>query len=177
MKFNSREVVRDLPVFSFAGGVFMGDGSFEIAMTESDTQAATIPDHDNPPSRAFLSYPASTLSPPIVPTDLSSFKSRGIAEVERDLQQKLTELREEYLRAIDHFNWNKLVYEAEIRFEPIVGGTYHLYEMRGRRALSMISPDQWPHKHLATVRLNVDRQWRVVETGDGIDSKTLFFSA
>jgi hypothetical protein len=128
------------------------------------------------PSRAFLPYPVSTLSPPIVPTDLSSFKSRGISEVERDLRQKLEEIREEYLKTIDHYNWNKLVYEAEIQFEPIVGGTYHLYEARGRRMLSMISPHEWPHKHLASVRLNVDRQWKVVETGATVDKRELFGS-
>ncbi len=131
---------------------------------------------DSLPSRAFLPYPASTLSPRIVPTDLSSFKSRGISEVERDLQQKLLELRETYLRAIDHFNWNKLVYEAEIQFEPVTGETYHLYEMRGRRTLSMVGPDEWPHPHLATVRLNVDRQWNVVATGPGVDPQRLFGS-
>jgi Protein of unknown function (DUF2452) len=140
-------------------------------------ESLTLPDFEGQPSRAFMPYPVSTLSPPIVPNDLTSFKSRGISEVERDLQQKLAEIREQYLRAIDHFNWNKLVYEAEIRFEPIVGGTYHLYEMRGKRALSMISPDQWPHKHLATVRLNVDRQWQVVETGAGLDPKDVFAAA
>ncbi len=127
---------------------------------------------ENPLSRAFMPYPVSTLSPPIVPTDLSSFKSRGISQVERDLQQKLVEIRESYLQAIDHFNWNKLVYEAQIQFEPVIGETYHLYEMSGRRVLSMISPDQWPHKHLATVRLNVDRQWKVEVTT--VDSRELF---
>jgi hypothetical protein len=125
-------------------------------------------------SSAFLPYPVSTLSPRIVPVDLSSFKSRGISEVERELQQKLVELREDYLRAIDHFNWNKLVYEAEIQFEPVVGETYHLYEIRGRRMLSMISPEEWPHPHLATVRLNVDRQWNVVTTGEGVDPRQIF---
>jgi hypothetical protein len=129
---------------------------------------------DNKPSRAFLPYPVSTLSPPIVPNDLTSFKSRGISEVERDLQQKLEEIRETYLRTIDHFNWNKLVYEADIQFEPIVGGTYHLYEMRGRKMLSMIAPEEWGQKHLATVRLNVDRQWKIVETGPGVESRDLF---
>ena len=38
----------------------------------------------------------------------------------------------------------------------------------------MIAPDQWPHKHLATVRLNVDRQWLIVETGKNVDSRKLF---
>ncbi len=131
-------------------------------------------DTDSKPSRAFLPYPSSTLSPRIVPTDLSSFKSRGISEVERDLQQKLTEIRETYLRTIDHYNWNKLVYEAEIRFEPIVGGVYHLYETRSGRALSMISPEQWPQRHLASLRLNVDRQWQLEATGAGINTRELF---
>jgi hypothetical protein len=128
------------------------------------------------PSRSFLPYPASTLSPRIVPTDLSSFKSRGISEVERDLQQKLVELREKYLAAIDHFNWNKLVYEAQIQFEPVVGETYHLYKSGGRRMLSMIAPDQWSMVHLATFRLNVDRQWQLVTAGEGVDPRTLFSS-
>lgn len=125
-------------------------------------------------SRAFMPYPVSTLSPKITPTDLSSFKSRGISEVERELQQKLTEIREEYLAAIDHFNWNKLIYEADINFEPIVGQVYHLYEVRGRRVLSMIDPDQWYHKHLATARLNVDRQWKLEATCPEIDARKLF---
>ena len=121
-----------------------------------------------------MSYPVSTLSPKITPNDLSTFKSRGISEVERDLQQKLTEIREQYLAAIDHFNWNKLVYEADINFEPIVGQTYHLYEVRGRKLLSMIDPDQWSHKHLATVRLNVDRQWKLESASGDTDHRTLF---
>ncbi|MEK6232167.1 MAG: DUF2452 domain-containing protein [Luteolibacter sp.] len=125
-------------------------------------------------SPSFMPYPVSTLSPKIVPTDLSSFKSRGISEVERGLQQKLTEIRETYLAAIDHFNWNKLIYEADINFEPIIGQTYHLYEARGRKLLSMIAPDQWHHKHLATVRLNVDRQWKLENLSEEIDQKSLF---
>jgi hypothetical protein len=145
-------------------------------MNETQATMESPPDAESLTSPAFLPYPVSTLSPPITPTDLSSFKSRGISEVERDLQQKLTEIREQYLKVIDHFNWNKLVYESEIRFEPIVGGIYHLYEMTGRRALSMVSPDQWPHRHLATVRLNVDRQWQVVETGHEVDRHELFGS-
>lgn len=159
-----------LPVFSCPHPAL--SANFRLPGTVAGaTEEITMSDT---PSRAFLPYPTSTLSPRIVPTDLSSFKARGISEVERDLQQKLVELREQYLAAIDHFNWNKLVYEAQIQFEPVVGETYHLYQTGSRRMLSMIAPDEWPMPHLATFRLNVDRQWQLVETAEGIDSRNLF---
>ncbi|GHC46148.1 DUF2452 domain-containing protein [Roseibacillus persicicus] len=129
---------------------------------------------DEKPSGAFLPYPTSTLSPSIVPNDLTSFKSRGVSQVERDLQQKLVEIREQYVSAITHFNWNKLAYEADINFEPVVGQTYYLYEARGRNLLSMISPDQWFQKHLASLRLNYDRQFILEELGEGIEERELF---
>jgi hypothetical protein len=126
------------------------------------------------PSRAFLPYPASTLSPRIVPNDLSTFKARGISQVERDLHQKLVELRESYVAAVEHFNWNKLIYEAELNFEPVVGQIYHLYEIRHRFTLSMIGPDEWPHRHIGSFRLNVDRQWELTRAGDGVEPGSLF---
>ena len=133
-------------------------------MTDSETVS----------SRAFLPYPTSTLSPPIIPNDLSSFKSLGISEVQRDLQQKLRELREQYLACIDHFNWNKLVYEASIQFEPVVGQTYFLYAMSRGNMLSMIAPSEWKQRHLATVRLNMDRQWKVESIGEDVKPTELF---
>ena len=134
-----------------------------------------MPDHPIlPPTNpgAFLPYPISTLSPRIAPNDLSHFKSRGISQVERDLQLKLEKMREEYVATIEHFNWNKLVYEAEINFEPIVGETYHLYSMRDKNHLSMIGPDQWSQKHLASFRLNLDRQWELLEAS--VEAHSLF---
>lgn len=151
----------------------MGDGSRTMKQVDC-APMEVVPDVESIRSTAFIPYPVSTLSPPIVPNDLTSFKSRGISEVQRDLRQKLSEIREEYLRVIDHFNWNKLVYESEIRFEPVVGETYHLYETRSGRALSMIGPDQWPQRHLASVRLNVDRQWLVVAIGSSVVERELF---
>ena len=127
---------------------------------------------DPPNSAAFMPYPVSTLSPKIIPNDLSTFKSRGISQIERDLQQKLIEMRAQYIATIEHFNWNKLVYEADINFEPITGETYHLYEIRGKNVLSMISPDQWFHRHLASFRLNLDRQWELKEAS--VDAREIF---
>ena len=145
-------------------------------MADRENELSAVPGigTDEKPSGAFLPYPTSTLSPAIVPNDLTSFKSRGVSQVERDLQQKLVQIREEYVTAITHFNWNKLAYEADINFEPVVGQTYYLYRARGRNLLSMISPEQWFQKHLATLRLNVDRQFELIATGPGVDEQELF---
>ncbi len=48
-----------------------------------------------------------------MPQDLTSFKSRGVGRVERELQQELMELREKYLAVMDAFNWNKLSFDAQ----------------------------------------------------------------
>lgn len=145
-----------------------------MTKADDDLQAMVGIGTDEKPSGAFLPYPTSTLSPSIIPNDLTSFKSRGVSQVERDLQQKLVQIREEYVTAITHFNWNKLAYEADINFEPVVGQEYYLYSARGRTLLSMISPDQWFQKHLASLRLNVDRQFELMALGEDVDERELF---
>ncbi len=127
-----------------------------------------------PNKGAFMPYPVSTLSPKIVPNDLTNFKSRGISKVERELEQKLVEMREQYIRTIDQFNWNKLLYEAEINFEPVIGQNYYLYNIRGKYTLSMIPPEDWIYPSLGTFRLNADQQWDPLEVADNLDKEALF---
>jgi len=123
---------------------------------------------------AYLPYPTSTLSPKIIPNDLSTFKSRGVSQVERELQQKLLKIREEYIEVVDHYNWNKLVYESEINFEPVIGNIYHLYHLRGKNTLSMIGPNEsfFGDSHLASFKLNIDKQWDLVEAT--VEARNLF---
>jgi hypothetical protein len=90
------------------------------------------------------------------------------------LHQKLTELHEAYLEAVNHFNWNKLIYEGEINFEPVVGEIYHLYEINRRFLLSMIGPTEWHQRHIGSFRLNVGRQWEPVQLADDVDPSELF---
>lgn len=126
-----------------------------------------------PSSTAFMPYPTSRLAPRIVPQDLTSFKSRGISRVERELQQELVELRDRYLAVIDAFNWNKLIYESHIGFEPVVGETYHLYDIRNAYHLSMISPQEWHQKWIGSFRLNADGRWQSIELTDEFDLRSM----
>lgn len=61
------------------------------------------------------------------------------------------------------------IYHAEMRFKPVIGHTYHLYEKRNlKKVLSMVAPKEWgktiPFKsHIAEVKLLGDHTWQVLE--------------
>jgi len=118
----------------------------------------------------FLPYPAELSGPCIVPNDLSGFRARGVSKVEKELRQQLIELRERYVRVIDDFNWNKLIYESAFGFEPVMGEVYHLYRRTGGGyQLMLVGPDEWGRPWLGSFRLNVDGRWEVVDSAEGFN--------
>lgn len=144
-------------------------------MPEADPIDRDLSQQD--PRANFLPYPASRLAAKIIPQDLTNFKSRGITRVERELQQELVELREAYLKVIDAFNWNKLIYESQFGFEPVVGEVYHLYEIDGRRHLSMIEPASWHQRWIGTFRLNADGRWQAESVAGDFDIRDFVSTA
>ncbi len=113
------------------------------------------------PRGNYLPYPVSRLAAKIIPQDLTSFKSRGVSRVERELQQEMVEIQERYMEIIDAFNWNKLIYESQFGFEPVIGEVYHLYQVEGKRHLSMIAPEEWHQRWVGSFRLNADGRWQI----------------
>lgn len=137
-----------------------------------DDNAPEAGGEDKPQSAAFLPYAVSTLSPRIVPNDLTSFKSRGVSKVQKDTAQRLAELKEQYDSIVNEFNWNKLVYESDFRFEPVIGEVYHLYWADATHsgvALSMVSPGEWAKEHIASLQLGFDGRWIPQEVAEGFD--------
>ena len=148
-----------------AGGTYSGNVCITVMTPDPiDTDLTSAE-----PRGSFLPYPVSRLAAKIVPQDLTSFKSRGVGRVERELQQELVELRERYLRVIDAFNWNKLIYEAHFGYEPVVGEVYHLYEVEGKHQLSMIEPEQWHQRWIGSFRLNADGRWQAERLAEDFD--------
>lgn len=122
----------------------------------------------------FLPYPTSSLAPAFVPNDLTNFRSRGVSETEKRLRAEMVELQERYVATIDRFNWNRLVYSADFRFEPILGTVYFLYRGSQGLVLSMVEPSEWDLEFIGSFRLNTDRCWESVDLADGIYREELF---
>ena len=123
-----------------------------------------------------LEYPHHAGSALVKPEDKGKIKGRALAAMEHQTDMQLDQIYEQMqLLAAQAKKLNlrkdvsELIYQAEMRFEPLINHIYHLYRKEdGNCLLSMIAPDQWgKSKHsfefLATVRLLADHTWDVLE--------------
>jgi len=111
-----------------------------------------------------LTYSTTVGAPVIRIDDVVAWKSRGIAAVNKELENKFNELKIQYENLMREYEWNELVYSAKFSFEPVVGEIYHLYRGDdGVNFLSLISPQEWNKEHLGTFKLNSDKKWIIIE--------------
>ena len=128
------------------------DGSYMSEPNHPDWKKSTLP------------YGISTLDPKITITDITTTKNNIKTNVDKKVSAKLQELKDEFNKVSKLFNVNKKVLEAEFRFKPLIGETYHLYQNKeGVDFLSMIAPNEWNQKFLFSVRFNSDLIWELVD--------------
>ena len=112
---------------------------------------------DNP---GLLPYGSNVSAPAIRTEDIDAWKQRGVNRVNKQLSTKFEELKEEYRRLVQEFQWNELVYTAKFAYEPVIGETYHLYVgNNGAPFLSLIGPNEWNREHIGSFRLDSNQKW------------------
>lgn len=112
---------------------------------------------DNP---GLLPYASNVGAPAIRTEDIIGWKQRGVNKVNKQLSTKFEELKQEYKRLVEEFQWNELVYTAKFAYEPVIGEVYHLYVGRdGAPFLSLINPTEWDREHIGSFRLDSNQKW------------------
>ena len=112
---------------------------------------------DNP---GLLPYASNVGAPAIRTEDIDGWKQRGVNKVNRQLSTKFEELKEEYKKLVEEFQWNELVYTAKFAYEPVIGETYHLYVSKdGSPFLSLIGPTERDREHIGSFRLDSNQKW------------------
>ena len=110
----------------------------------------------------------------VKPEDQGKIRSRSINSMhhQTDLQMKqiydqMQLLAEQANKINERKVVSEIIYQSEIRFEPLINHIYYLYNKNQTHYfLSMISPKQWNKEHLdymATVKLLADYTWEVIE--------------
>ncbi|MCH2230173.1 MAG: DUF2452 domain-containing protein [Crocinitomicaceae bacterium] len=118
----------------------------------------------------------------VKPEDQGKLKGRALAAMEHQTDMQLGQIYEQMQLLAEQakkLNARKgiseIIYDAEIRFEPIINHVYHLYEKEDSTfLLSLIAPDQWGRSKksflfIATVRLLADHTWDILDKNDDFE--------
>lgn len=91
------------------------------------------------------------------------------AHQEMEMLRKQADLIMQQVRDIENrLKISEHIYQSEMRFTPVIGQMYHLYEHEAHFKLSLIGPDEWgsgkqPGKFLASVKLLGDHSWDIIK--------------
>ncbi|WP_158850351.1 DUF2452 domain-containing protein [Algibacter sp. L1A34] len=108
-------------------------------------------------------YATSVGAPVITTTDTIAWKNRSITKINHKVEAKYLELKAEYDKMMQEFEYNKLIFDAKFTFEPIIGEVYHLYKREnGDSFLSIIAPEQCKFNPLGSFYLNADQTWEKI---------------
>ncbi|GGK55365.1 MULTISPECIES: DUF2452 domain-containing protein [Flavobacteriaceae] len=112
---------------------------------------------------ALKPYAISTGSPVITTLDTVAWKNRSIHKINSKVEAKYLELKVEYKKMMEEFEYNKLIFDATFTFEPIIGKIYHLYKRKnGDSFLSIIAPEECNFNFLGSFYLNAEQIWKKI---------------
>lgn len=126
----------------------------------------------------LLEYAHHVGSGVIKPEDKGKIKGRAVAAMHEQTGAQMQQIFEQMktlaqqAKAInDRLAISERIYQAEMRFDPLIGRTYYLYTKGEKDILTMVSPNEWGHKmpyddYIASVKLLSDHTWEVLEKGD-----------
>ena len=108
----------------------------------------------------LVPYGTNVSAPAIKVENIDNWKVVNVSKVNHQLRKRFNELKEEYQKLVDEYNWNDLVYNAKFNFEPLIGETYHLYVGRdGNIFLSMVEPHLWKYEHVGSFTMDSNNKW------------------
>ena len=111
-------------------------------------------------NKAILPYGDNRGAPAIRPTDINSWKNERITSTNHYFETRYNEIKEEYIKLMQEYEWNQLVYNAKYSFEPILGHTYYLYQHeKGHLWLSLIEHTQWTQIFIGAFKLTSNNKW------------------
>jgi hypothetical protein len=100
------------------------------------------------------------------PIDINLWKQRINPEIKQYFESKYNTIMSQYAELLDQFHTNKLLYESDISFQPLVGKSYYLYERdNGSRFVSILAPHhtKWSG-YLGAYRLTPNFIWEKTQT-------------
>ena len=111
----------------------------------------------------LLPYATNIGAPVIIPDNISTWKNEKILKTNHYFNKKYDEIKKEYEKLVEEYEWNKVVYGSNYNFQPIIGEKYHLYRRNnGEMFLSLIEPNSWKQEYVGTFEMDSDNKWKKI---------------
>ena len=130
----------------------------------------------------ILPYAHHTGSALVKPEDLGKMKSQALNAMEHQTDLQLQQIYEQMSLLAAQANKlqqrksiSEQIYQAEMRFEPLINHTYFLYyRPEGTPMLSLIAPEYWSKPKpgftfVAEVKLLADHTWDILRKNEDLD--------
>jgi len=115
-------------------------------------------------SPGLLPYASNVGAPAIKATNLTSYKQEKLVKTNKFFSSKYDEIKEEYRKLMESYEWNQLIYNSSFSFKPEKGVVYHLYQRSNQKLfLSIIQPNEWDEIYIGSFRLDSNDKWEKVE--------------
>ena len=133
-------------------------------MSEKKPDQVVYNEEEDKYEAGLLPYATNASAPKITSEDLTGWKNTNIHKANHQIKTEYDKLKSAYDDLIQQYEYNKLIYNAEFSFEPIVGQVYHLYlKDNDQSFLSIISPNECSFKFKGSFKLNDDKIWLRVD--------------
>lgn len=111
-----------------------------------------------------LTYGTNVSAPAINVENITGWKQSNAELANQNFKTKFDELKEAYEKLVSEVNLNELVYSSKYSFIPVMGQVYHLYSKADETYfLSLIAPNSWTQKYVASFKLDASHKWAKVE--------------
>ncbi len=114
---------------------------------------------------AYLKPYATSVGAPIITVeDTVTWKNRSVNKVNHKIKSRYLEIKAEYEKMVEEYEYNKLILTSKFSFEPIVGQIYHLYKNnKNENFLSIIAPNECNFDCIGSFYLDTELIWKKVE--------------
>jgi hypothetical protein len=127
----------------------------------------------------LLPYAHTVGGVPIAPEDRGKIRGKAMSAMYQQTDRQMKQLYDQMATLLEQAKYLKKrvgiserIYEAEMRFEPVIGQVYYLYQKDDESdLLSLVSPMEWgarlPFKaFLAEVQMLSDHTWEIISCSD-----------
>ena len=126
-----------------------------------------LPDNvaSNPHSLPY----ASNIGAPVIRPDhsLGGWKVDAVHSANKHYEERFDKLKKEFEELAEDFKWNEIIFNAEMRFKPVIGKEYFLYKKDNQKFyLTLFAPHEkvsGSEGYQGKFKLNYDNRWELVE--------------